>query len=349
MYNKESNQYIGYIYLIENKVNRKQYIGQTFRSIDVRFKEHIRHSFTYKNNKRTRNTVLYKAMNKYGVKNFMCKEIFKCYADSVETLRVLLNKKEIELISKHNTIIPNGYNMTIGGNLDGCMGCNRKAVAQYDLSGNLIEVYYSISEARQKTNLSGLFSSINKGYLIGGYQWILVDNITNVKHKIKAYNGKNAKRVIQVDFDGNLINEYTSVAEASKTTGINNVVIGDCIDNRNGRKSAGGFQWFCIDFDEDVTKIKFPKYQINTKRNSKGIKFHPINMYTLNGEYIKTFQTTLNALTYIGKEKCYPSGITSCCSKTQKTAFGYKWFYSNDPDQPDKTKIISNEAVKETS
>ncbi len=135
----------------------------------------------------------------------------------------------------------------------------------------------------------------------------------------------------------------------NKTTGINNVVIGDCIDNRNGRKSAGGFQWFCIDFDEDVTKIKFPKYQINTKRNSKGIKFHPINMYTLNGEYIKTFQTTLNALTYIGKEKCYPSGITSCCSKTQKTAFGYKWFYSNDPDQPDKTKIISNEAVKEAS
>lgn len=340
MYNTETSQYEGYIYLIENKINKKCYIGQTFRDITVRFKEHLRHSFTYKNNKRTKNKILYRAMNKYGVENFTCKEIYKCYANNKESLRTLLNKKEIELISKYNTITPNGYNMTMGGNFDGCIGKNRKAVAQYDLAGNLIKVYPSMSDARDETKILGIFSSINKGYLIGGYQWLLVDSMENVQVKIEAYSGKKIKRVIQVDFDGNFVNEYISIAEASETTGINNVVIGDCIDNRNGRKSAGGFQWFCIEFDEDISAINFPKYKINTTRNNNGRNFHPINMYTLNDQYIRTFQTTVNALKYIGKEKCCPSGITSCCSKTQKTAFGYKWFYADDTNQPDKTKII---------
>jgi len=34
---------MGYIYIIKNDINDKIYIGQTSRSIEVRWKEHVRH------------------------------------------------------------------------------------------------------------------------------------------------------------------------------------------------------------------------------------------------------------------------------------------------------------------
>ena len=43
------------------------------------------------------------------------------------------------------------------------------------------------------------------------------------------------------------------------------------------------------------------------------------------------------------------TGIINCCKKKNKTSGGYKWFKSDDPMQPDKTKIISNETIKEVS
>ncbi len=32
----------GYIYLIENKINDKKYVGKTYRKIELRWKEHIK-------------------------------------------------------------------------------------------------------------------------------------------------------------------------------------------------------------------------------------------------------------------------------------------------------------------
>ena len=58
-YTKE-NVLMGYIYIIKNNVNSKVYIGQTKKSIEERWKEHI-YSSTY------RNQILYMAMRKYGV------------------------------------------------------------------------------------------------------------------------------------------------------------------------------------------------------------------------------------------------------------------------------------------
>ena len=340
-YDANKQMFEGYIYLIENKVNGKVYIGQTSRSVQKRFKEHMHLGDTYRKNKKSKNSVLYKAIEKYKQDNFACKTIKTCLGKTKAELKNMLNYYEIEYIDKYNSIIPNGYNMTIGGNFDGCMGNNRRPVAQYDLSGNFIKAYNSMSEAYEETGFISLFSAISKGYLISGYQWIYIDDVNKAPIKIGAYVGVKTKRIVQIDFNGNLIVEFNSINEASEKTGINNVAIGDCIANRNRRFSAGGYQWVQLNYGEDITQFKFDKYSINRNRNSKGIKRHEINMYSLDNKYINTFDTTIEALKYIDREECNNSGITSCCSKRQKTAFGYKWFYANDPNQPDKSRIAS--------
>ena len=61
-------------------------------------------------------SVLHRAMNKYGVDNFSFEII-----DEVEN--DLLNQKEKEYIQQYNSLVPNGYNLTTGG--DGTPGYSR--------------------------------------------------------------------------------------------------------------------------------------------------------------------------------------------------------------------------------
>jgi group I intron endonuclease len=89
------------LYKITNKINEKIYIGQTTRSLNVRWNEHKR-DFKKIDNKLSR------AVKKYGIENFTIEKIEEC-----ESLEVL-NKKEASLIEEYDTI-KNGYNIRIGG------------------------------------------------------------------------------------------------------------------------------------------------------------------------------------------------------------------------------------------
>ena len=91
------------IYKITNTITNKCYVGQTQRTMNKRFQEHIRHS------KHGVITCLYNAMRKYGVENFEIVEIDRA------TTADELNQKEIYWISKLNTMSPNGYNEMAGG------------------------------------------------------------------------------------------------------------------------------------------------------------------------------------------------------------------------------------------
>lgn len=56
---------MGYIYKITNLSNQKLYIGQTKKTINERFQNHLKLA------KRHVNRCLYDAMNKYGYNNFI--------------------------------------------------------------------------------------------------------------------------------------------------------------------------------------------------------------------------------------------------------------------------------------
>lgn len=94
---------MGYIYCITNKINGKQYIGQTKHDDNTRLKEHFQIAEHTK-----RNLHLYNAIRKYGKDNF---EITILKNNLLEDE---LDKWEIYYIGKYNTF-ENGYNNTLGG------------------------------------------------------------------------------------------------------------------------------------------------------------------------------------------------------------------------------------------
>ena len=94
---------MGYIYKITNKINNKIYIGQTKKTIEQRFQEHLKKAKIHTNR------YLYDAMNKYGYDNFMVSQIEECSNNK-------LDEREIYWIAYYKSNNKKyGYNMTAGG------------------------------------------------------------------------------------------------------------------------------------------------------------------------------------------------------------------------------------------
>jgi group I intron endonuclease len=93
----------GVVYIIENKINGKQYIGQTTRDVFQRFKEH---SYNIKNS----SSILNRAFRKYGKDNFHYGVLFSAKSKKE------LDKQELDCIRILNTISPNGYNLKVSNN-----------------------------------------------------------------------------------------------------------------------------------------------------------------------------------------------------------------------------------------
>jgi group I intron endonuclease len=89
-------QKYGFVYVAENKINNKKYVGKTEKLVGDRLKEHLRLSKKSK-------MIFHKALAKYGIENFKI-TYFKVPIDN-------LNEKEIESIKKLRAKAPFGYNM----------------------------------------------------------------------------------------------------------------------------------------------------------------------------------------------------------------------------------------------
>lgn len=101
-----------YIYCVTNIANGKMYVGLTTKTVEERWKGHLRSA-------ERSNTVLAKAIRKYGEKSFDISAI-----DIAETDEQLSHKERF-WIGELNTLVPNGYNLTEGG-FDGKPGAAMK-------------------------------------------------------------------------------------------------------------------------------------------------------------------------------------------------------------------------------
>ena len=91
---------MGCVYKWTNQVNQKSYIGKCHGDVNIRYKNHIRG---------TGSKLLKHAFNKYGIENFT----FEILYDGI--LDAFLDDYEKDAIINHNAKVPQGYNLTDGG------------------------------------------------------------------------------------------------------------------------------------------------------------------------------------------------------------------------------------------
>lgn len=96
----------GYIYLIRNKTNGKLYIGQTIGNVRQRWAMH--------SNPKNKNLIA-RAIQKYGKRSFDFSIVETISDQNKDSLLDKLNMLEKSYIQSWNCLVPNGYNILIGG------------------------------------------------------------------------------------------------------------------------------------------------------------------------------------------------------------------------------------------
>ena len=236
MFNEKTNKYEGYIYCIYNTMNFSEYIGQTIRNIEMRFKSHKSSSKNI-----NKSIYLYSDVRNFGWDIFEMFEIEKVEADTLSELKILLNEKEIFHIAKRNSLYPNGYNISKGGWILGNTFDSCK-VYKFDLDGNLLSEYQSIVDAAENNHLSqsDISNCCNnkKVSTVGGFYWS--KNSVYEKSSI----GTQKKRILMMDLNKNIIREFDSATDAALilfNDKSKRSAISKCLINKN--KTAFGYMW----------------------------------------------------------------------------------------------------------
>jgi len=140
------------VYCIKNTVNNKEYIGLTTRTLEQRWKQHIRES--NREGGWEWNTPLGNAIKKYGKDSF---EVFVLEECSSETE---MKQKEIQLIKERKSLASEtGYNLTLGG--DGRMGYKLSEDTKRKIGeGNLGKIMSA--DAREKMSVAAKKRCIGK-------------------------------------------------------------------------------------------------------------------------------------------------------------------------------------------
>lgn len=176
-----AKNYIGYIYMIYNDINKKVYIGETLQSIATKFKQHITKAY---DSNRKYDGHLFRAIRKYGKEHFFIKEIDRVIGCDKNQVKKEIQNLEIQYIKKYDSF-KNGYNCDSGGgkgakipnletrhkqslaklnhpeyiqkaknNLKKATEQNKRAITMFDFnSGVILENFKYIKEAAIKYNI----------------------------------------------------------------------------------------------------------------------------------------------------------------------------------------------------
>lgn len=286
------------IYKITNKINKKIYIGQTTQGLQHRWKGHIISS-----RNKADNYAFHNAINKYGQENFTLEVVEYCTQEE-------LDEKEKYYITKYNSLVPNGYNIRLGGD-----DCGRKPVYQVNLYDNqIVAKYASITEAA--VNIKGDVSSIAKATknhktTAYGYRWRLIDDYDASEEVVGNYHLV-GRAVYQLDINKKqIIKRYNNSIEAVKKLNLCQSSFSRCITSAS--KTCGGYGWCYVDEYETYIYPTLTKKVLQIDKNTN--------------EVIKVWQSAKEAADTLSIEI---SGIRAACNGKQKTSKGFKWRYLND-------------------
>ncbi len=138
------------VYLAVNKVNGKKYIGYTTKSLHERIKNHVIKA--YSKNGKHYNYFFQRAIRKHSIDSFEWSVIQNCSSKD-ECCEI-----ESKYILEYDSIYPNGYNLTLGG--DGGIPCDEvkkkisKSLRNYFSTNSNARVYLRCLTKEERTAYS---------------------------------------------------------------------------------------------------------------------------------------------------------------------------------------------------
>lgn len=209
----------GLIYIATNRFNGRSYIGQTRASLENRMRQHIRDA------KRPDSVnTFHFALAQYGESGFDWSILDEFEGTKEEVIHALNVAEEYHILKHKTRISEYGYNATQGGYASDKFdkAVNRKIqykpVLQYDIDGNFIRGYDSITDVCREFGLKNHTNFVARG-MWRGFQWRVKEN-ENFPRKIDAYvRPKRSSSVLVYDSDGNFYKEYDSINKCKADLG----------------------------------------------------------------------------------------------------------------------------------
>lgn len=323
------------------------------------------------------------AIKEFGVENIDVRVLSQVKCNNEVDLELCLSIMEIRHIREMGTIYPNGYNVSLGGEVLGIpieylttdgeviesYYNGNKILLEYDARGNFLKEYVSLARycyergyledtvqkyVGKRKAIDGKYYLREKRY---GFipEKIEVDYV-EVKERVKYKDiieerlvikereyTKSNKEVLAYDIEGNFVGEYLSISEARRklfNTNSHSIRIG-CYYK--------GFILFLKQGDDYPKKIESKEYleskqleeyykpiteledkpTLNRNYSMDNINRHeklnlafPINQFKLNGEFVAQYKSIRDASAYTGIQY---SQIYNCVHGKTKKAKGYIW------------------------
>ena len=189
-------------------------------------------------------------------------------------------------------------------------------VMQFDINGKFISSYESAAEAERQT--STCYKNIlqccrNELKSANNYLWRF--KATYCDGQIVEYIRDDARPVIQIDKNGNIVSEYRCISDAARLFDVTVGSIVACCKHKI--QSCKGFMWI---YKEEYDPNEVIVY------NGKDI-LTPVIQLDLNGNVVAEYATATEASRYTNIER---RDISACCCGDQKSAGGFMWIKKID-------------------
>lgn len=223
------------IYLITNKINNKQYVGQTTKSYQLRFKEHCYYA---KTNIKSNPQLIDAKIKQYGIENFT--------VQLLESVPInLKDEREQYYIKLYNTY-KKGYNRTIGGDFNPMF--DNSIRQKHSRIVKSLEHRKKISEGVRKAITPELREWFKHSTTNRWNSWTQ-DQRNSCIRGFNKYNNSKKQKVAIIDEEGKIIHKFNSASEACMfcnkpiKEASNLLSACDKINKNNKRAKYYGYYW----------------------------------------------------------------------------------------------------------
>ena len=275
------------------------YIGQTCKNPNYRWSNGNGYKHAPK---------FWNAIKKYGWNNITHEII-----ESGIKEQKIANEREIYWIKFYDSY-KHGYNATLGGDSQ-----EHNSIPILMIDKRTLEVlkeFPSASEAGRELNCTqGEISSVCRGERIEarGYYWCIKDKwFKDWKPRKKEYFNK--RNIYQIDEHTlKIVNEYDTIIDAVKTTGLTKAIITNCCDNQY--TPVLGYYW-C--YKEDWYEGWKPKIKKPSKHGMRAV------VCVETGDEYESINEAARIM------NSSPGNIFSCCQSMTKVIRGYHFSYKEN-------------------